>query len=138
DKSFEVAEGGLSDGESLIVCFGNPTRNTGAFYRAVFGSQRERWTSWTIDARTCAFPNKQLIEQYITDYGEDSDFVRVRVRGLPPNADEMQWIDQARIVQAQRNQSYVLHDEPLIAGVDVSGGGSAMTVCMFRQGLDAR
>jgi hypothetical protein len=27
-------------------------------------------------------------------YGEDSDFVRVRVRGLPPNADELQYIDR--------------------------------------------
>jgi hypothetical protein len=138
DKIWEVAEGGLTDGESFIVCFGNPTRNSGAFHRAVFGAQRERWTTWIIDARTCAFPNKELIQQFIDDYGEDSDFVRVRVRGLPPNADELQYIDQTRIVQAQRNQSYVLQHEPLIAGVDVSGGGAAWTVCMFRRGFDAR
>jgi hypothetical protein len=29
----------------------------------------------------------------LDDYGEDSDFFRVRVRGLPPTADELQYID---------------------------------------------
>ena len=29
-------------------------------------------------------PNKELIQEWIETYGEDSDFVRVRVRGLPP------------------------------------------------------
>ena len=33
----------------------------------------------------------------IETYGVDSDFVRVRVRGLPPTADELQFIDRERI-----------------------------------------
>jgi hypothetical protein len=32
----------------------------------------------------------------------------------------------------------VLHDEPLIAGFDVSGGGAAWNVIRFRRGLDGR
>jgi hypothetical protein len=32
----------------------------------------------------------------------------------------------------------VLHDEPLIAGIDVSGGGAAWNVIRFRRGLDGR
>ena len=31
-------------------------------------------------------PNKALIQEWIGIYGEDSDFVRVRVRGLPPRS----------------------------------------------------
>jgi hypothetical protein len=31
DAIFEVAEGGLSDGEPMIFLFGNPTRSTGKF-----------------------------------------------------------------------------------------------------------
>ena len=34
---------GLVDGEPMIFAFGNPTRNTGAFYQACFGNKRHRW-----------------------------------------------------------------------------------------------
>lgn len=135
---WEVAEGGLTDGEPFIFAFGNPTRNTGAFHEAVFGAKRDRWASHIIDSRTCKFANKELIAEWIEDYGEDSDFVKVRVRGLPPNADESQYIELERIQGAQQRAVMNIGDEPLIAGVDVSGGGAAWTVCRFRKGLDAR
>jgi hypothetical protein len=138
DKIHEVEEGGLTDGEPFQFLFGNPTRNTGAFHKACFGSLRDRYLVKIIDSRTSRFTNKNQIQQWAEDYGEDSDFFRVRVRGLPPNADELQFIDHGRIAAAQANVAQVFADEPLIAGVDVSGGGSAMTVCRFRRGFDAR
>jgi hypothetical protein len=138
DKIFEVAEGGLTDGEPMIFGFGNPTRSTGKFYRITFGSERERWLHRSIDSRNCALPNKRQIAEWIEDYGEDSDFVRVRVRGLPPNADELQYIDRARVDEARQREVWALDDEPLIAGFDVSGGGSAWNVIRFRKGLNGR
>jgi hypothetical protein len=138
DEIFAAAEGGLTDGEPMMFLFGNPTRNVGKFHRVVFGSDHDRWTTRVIDARTCKMPNQTFIQEWLEDHGEDGDFFRVEVRGLPPNADAYQYIDEARITQAQTNAVYTIGDEPLIAGVDVSGGGASMTVCMFRQGLDAR
>ncbi len=138
DKIWNVAYGGLTDGEPMFLALGNPTRNTGEFHRVCFGSGRDRWQTMVIDSRESKFSNKDLIQEWANDYGEDSDFFRVRVRGLPPSASELQYIDQTRIGLAQTNQVYTIGDEPLVCGVDVSGGGSAMTVCMFRQGLDAR
>ena len=139
DTIFEVAEGGLTDGEPMIFLFGNPTRSTGSFHRACFGSMRHRWDTRAIDSRECAFTNKEQIAEWVKDYGEDSDFVRVRVRGLPPSASDLQFIDQDRVWQAQtRETAIVLEDEPLIAGVDVSDGGAAWNVVRFRRGADAR
>lgn len=138
DKIFEVAEGGLTDGEPMIFLFGNPTRNTGKLYRAVFGSEQDRWNKGSIDSRDSGISNKVLIEQWKQDYGEDSDFFRVRVRGLAPSASELQFIDSDRIYAAQKRTAEPLPDDPLIAGVDVSGGGSAWTVCRFRRGVDAK
>lgn len=138
DKIWEVAEGGLTDGESMIFAYGNPTRRSGAFYRAVFGTDKDRWQHRSIDSRTSAFTNKKQIAEWAEVYGEDSDFFRVRVLGLPPSADELQFIDSARVLGAQKRQVEVLPDEPLIAGFDVSGGGSAWNVIRFRRGLDAR
>lgn len=136
DKIFEVAEGGLTDGEPMIFIFGNATRNSGKFYRATFGSERERWTPRSIDSRSCKFHNKALVAEWIQDYGEDSDFCRVRIFGKPPNASELQFIDNERIRAAQGRPVNPLPDEPLIAGFDVSGGGSAWNVIRFRRGQD--
>lgn len=137
DAIWEVAEGGLTD-EPLIMAVGNPTRNTGKFHEAAFGRQRGRWNTHVIDAEQCKLANHRLIEEWIQDYGEDSDFVRVRVRGLPPQASELQFIDNLRVWAAQKNAVVNGSRDPLIVGVDVSGGGSAWTVARFRRGLDAR
>ena len=83
-------------------------------------------------------PNKELLAEWIETYGVDSDFVRVRVRGLPPAADELQFIDRERIKEAQEREPQSLDDDPLICGVDVCGGGAAWNVAAFRRGGDAR
>jgi hypothetical protein len=36
--------------------------------------------------------NKEQIQRWIDDYGEDSDFVRVRVRGVFPRVDAESFI----------------------------------------------
>jgi hypothetical protein len=67
-------------------------------------------------------------------YPVDSDFVR----GLPPAADELQFIDRTRILEAQKRVADSLDDDPLICGVDVSGGGAAWNVIAYRRVTDAR
>lgn len=136
DKIWEVAEGGLTDGEPMFFAFGNPTRNSGKFYRITFGSDMARWKQRSIDSRTSARANKAQIAEWIEDYGIDSDFVKVRVLGLPPSASELQFIDQARVDAARKRVVETLPDEPLIAGFDVSGGGAAWNVIRFRRGSD--
>jgi len=139
-KIFQVAyEGGLTDGEPMMFAWGQMERNTGWFYEICFGNQAQYWNHRTVDSRTARFTNKELIERQIREYGEDSDIVRVRVFGLPPRASEFQFIDTGRVDAAKtRAVPGNLPGEPLICGVDVSGGGSAWNVCAFRRGLDAR
>src|SRR5271170_2574020 len=93
DKIWEVSEGALTDEGTEIIwlAFGNPTRNTGRF-RECFGRLRHRWNHGHIDSRQVEGTNKPLLEQWVRDYGEDSDFVRVRVRGVFPHAGSMQFI----------------------------------------------
>jgi len=138
DEIWEAAEGGLTDGEPMIFAWGNPTRNQGKFHRIVFGSDRNRWKQRVIDSRECRFTNKALIEEWVNDWGEDSDFVRVRVRGMAPRAGDFQFIDSERVWMAQKRPPQCFPDDPLIAGFDVSGGGAAWNVIAFRRGLDAR
>ena len=138
DVIYEVAQGGMTDGEPMWFLFGNPTRNSGAFYRACFGSDKHRWKVWCIDSRDSKLTNKKQIAEWIADYGEDSDFVRVRVRGLAPKASDAQFISAGAVYDAAKRSVYVLPDEPLVAGLDLARGGEDRTVLRFRRGLDAR
>jgi hypothetical protein len=138
DKIWETAAGGLSDGEPMWFAWGQMVRNTGQFYRVCFGSEAVRWNHRRVDSRTSRFTNKALIEQWISDYGIDSDYVKVRILGLPPSASELQYIDKGRVGLARARTRQALPDEPLIAGFDVSGGGKAWNVIRFRRGLDGR
>jgi hypothetical protein len=137
-KIWEVSAGGLTDGEPMHFAFGNPTRRDGAFYAACFGADRERWISRSIDSRTASFTNKELIREWQEQYGEDSDFFRVRVRGLPPRAGDLQFVDADRVYQAQNRALSGFRDDPVVLGCDVSRGGQAWSVIRFRKGLDAR
>jgi hypothetical protein len=138
DKIWEVAEGGLTDGHPMIFAFGNPTQSQGKFYRVCFGTERNRWTTRAIDSRESSLTNKKQIQEWIDDYGEDSDFVRVRVRGLPPAASDLQFIDSARVYESQRRAALYLADDPLVVGVDIARGGGDNNVFWFRRGHDAR
>jgi hypothetical protein len=138
DLIFKTAYGGLTDGEPMFFAWGQLVRNTGEFYQICCGNLKARWNHRRIDSRTSRFTNKPLIQQWIADHGEDSDFVKVRVFGLPPSASELQYIDKLRIDAARKRTVSALHDDPLIAGFDVSGGGKAWNVIRFRRGLDGK
>jgi len=136
NKVWETASGGLTDGEPMFFAWGQMVRNTGEFYRVCFGDKAARWNHRRVDGRTSRFTNKQLLAQWIADYGIDSDYVKVRVLGLPPSASELQYIDKARVDLARKRSQIALPDDPLIAGFDVSGGGRAWNVIRFRRGLN--
>ena len=138
DGVWDVALGGLTDGEPMFFCWGQPAKKSGRFYEVCFGRFRDRWNVRLIDSRKSRFTNKEYIAQLIADYGEDSDFVRVRVKGEAPRAGDLQFIDQDRIDAAKRRNVASFPDDPLVAGMDVSGGGQAWNVVWFRRGLDAR
>ena len=132
-----ASEGAMTDGEPMWFAFSNPTRRRGSFYDIVFGGH-SRWKSWVIDARTCRHPNKALIAEQLADWTEDSDRFRVRVRGIPPKAEDAQFIDSGRVLDAQKRKVVVLPDEPLVAGCDLAWGGADANVIRFRRGRDAR
>lgn len=134
---WDVAEGALTDEETeiLFLVFGNPTQNDTPF-AGCFGSQKHRWVTRHIDSRTVPGTNKEQIERWIEDFGEDSDFVRVRVRGEFPRAGGLQFIPQDLVAQARKRQC-----EPSgykIMSVDVARSGFNQTVVGTRHGPVAR
>lgn len=137
DAIWEVSEGALTDEDTEIIwcVFGNPTRNSGRF-RECFGRLKYRWNHVQIDSRDVPGTNKSQIQQWIDDYGEDSDFVRVRVKGVFPRAGDNQFIPADIVIDAAErklNRSIWGQAHKFI-GVDVARFGSDQSVILRRQG----
>lgn len=139
EKIYEVAQGGLTDGEPMWFLFGNPTRNTG-FFRQTFAKLKHRWNQKQIDSRDVKGTNKKLFEKWIQDYGVDSDFVRVRVRGIFPRASVTQMIpgDLVQAAMGKHLRADQYNFAPKILGVDVAWEGDDRSTIWFRQGLYAK
>ncbi len=138
DSIYEVTEGALTDEntEILWLCCGNPTRNTGRFHE-FFGRLAHRWFHRQIDCRDVEGINKTQIAQWQDDYGEDSDFFRVRVRGQFPKSGTNQFISSEVIHVASQREPVPTLSDPIVIGVDVARFGDDETVIKARRGLDA-
>jgi hypothetical protein len=139
DRIWDVAQGALTDesAEILWTVFGNYTRNTGRFHEC-FGAQKHRWLTRQIDSRKVEGINTSQIKEWVDDYGEDSDFVRVRVRGVAPRSGTSQFISSQSITQASKRLPIYDPYSPLIIGVDVARFGEDQSVIQVRRGRDAR
>ncbi len=136
DSIWEVAEGAMTTPGAIWAVFGNPTRNTGRF-RECFHKYRHRWTRFKIDSREAKKADNQWAEKAIEDYGEDSDFVRVRVKGEFPRAASNQLIPED-IVDAACGRKLGDHQysfAPVVFGVDVARYGDDASTVFKRQGL---
>jgi hypothetical protein len=133
---WETAEGAMTTKGAIWLVLGNPTRNSGRFYEC-FGRYKHRWITRQIDSRQAKKANKAQLDQWVSDYGEDSDFVRVRVRGVFPRAGSNQLIS-SEAVSAARGKHIIeqafIH-APKIMALDVARHGDDQSALAIRQGL---
>lgn len=135
DAIWTVTEGAMTDPRSIWLVCGNPTRNTGRF-KECFTSDARRWTTRHIDSRTCKMTNKAELEEWVKTYGEDSDFVKVRIKGEFPRSGMMQFIPSDIVERAMLSdmpfESWCL--VPIVIGVDVARYGEDRSAICLRQG----
>lgn len=136
---WETTEGAMTDADTEIIwcAFGNPTRPNGRFYDC-FHKHRKFWQVKQIDSRTVRISNKKQLQDWIDQYGEDSDFVKSRVKGVFPDAGTDQLISR-KLVDGARAAGKVINPEtykdmPVIFGVDPAWWGDDLLVVMKRQG----
>jgi hypothetical protein len=141
DVIHEVTEGAMTDAHTQIVwvMFGNPTKNTGRFRQtAPDGKFGHRWNFEALDSRTVRRTNKTQIAEWVSDYGEDSDFVRVRVKGTFPRADAVAFIPYESVREAMVRELAEVNESDVVLGVDVARFGDDKSVIYPRKGRDAR
>lgn len=135
DPVWEVAEGALTDQDTEIIwaVFGNPTQAAGRF-RECFGRRRHRWLTRHVDSRESGLTSKEQIARWIEDYGEDSDFIRVRVKGEFPRSSSRQFIGTDLVDAARLRVCPTDPEAPRVMGVDVARFGDDQSVVLTRQG----
>lgn len=135
-KIWETIEGALTTGKCFFFAFGNPVEPEGGFFD-VCNQFAHRWNIETLDARSVSFANLKEIQAWIEDHGDDSDFVRVRVKGEFPRTSMNQFIDYDRVAAARKREidwRDVPRSSPRLMGVDVARQGGDRNVITFRQG----
>lgn len=135
DKIWEVIEGALTDQntEIILIVQGNPTRPTGRFFDT-HNRLAHRWRHRKIDSRGVEGTNKAQLNQWVDDYGVDSDFVRVRVRGEFPKSATNQLIPLDVIERATQIDTSPQVTDPLVFGIDVARFGDDESVLYTRKG----
>lgn len=140
DIIYDTAEGATTDADTQIIWLvaGNPTQNTGRFKEVIEGKFRHLWRRRQIDSRTCKRTDKKRLAEWAETWGEDSDFVRVRVRGMFPRAGSLQFIPSDLVEGAKKRPVIYMPYEPLVAGLDIARYGDDKSVLRARRGRDAR
>jgi hypothetical protein len=137
DVIWEVASGAMLEPGAFWLAFGNPTRSIGRFKECFPGGKfAHRWKHTKVDSRDVRRSNKEQIRQWIEDYGEDSDFVRVRVKGIFPRAGSTQFIPEDIVDMAMNAQMVPgsFDYAPVLIGVDVARYGDDRSTILVRQG----
>lgn len=130
---FEPLEGGLTDPLSMIILLFNPTKRDG-FAMETHRRNREQWVPLHWDGEVLAAEkrqpenygrfawfNEEVQESHAKKYGKDSDFYRVRVKGLPPNQSGDMLISFESAMAAQSRVLETLDTDPLVIAADVGG-----------------
>lgn len=146
DALFQALDGNLAGG-GVLAAAGNPTQLTGWFFDA-FHSKREHWSTLTISSEetpNCtgeepAIPglaDPAFIEKRRAEYGEDSPFYRVRVKGLFPGTSSNAVIGLDDITAAQKRYTLNIgtYDPQLDLGVDVARFGDDDSAVTPRRGV---
>lgn len=134
---FDTLLGTLSSGETSFILVSNPVRASGSFYDLFQkGEDSSKWDLLTFDSYGSPNVDEEWIKEVIEYYGEDSDFVRMRVNGLFPVLDSAQFISTTSVEEATTRiltpMEYVHF--PRVLGVDVARFGNDASVIVDRQG----
>lgn len=87
DPIMEAILGTLSGENNKLLLCGNPTRTSGTFFDA-FNADRAIYKCHTVSSADSPRTNKDNIKSLIRKYGEDSNVVRVRVKGEFPKQED--------------------------------------------------
>jgi hypothetical protein len=142
DIVWQTAEGSNTDTYTEIIHHvnGNGTRNNGRFAEITYLKPElmKLWNPVAVDCRTVEGANMGLFEEWIREYGEDSDFCRAHIFGKLVRSSALQFILGEFLEAAESRWVEWQPDDPLVGAIDPARGGDDTAVIRFRYGVDMR
>ncbi len=130
---FESAAGSMSGHNATTILIGNPTRNTGLFFRTHHQLKGD-WKTMHVSCVDIPLVSSDFVEQIKSTYGENSNAFRVRVLGEFALRDDDSLI-AADLVDSAMSRDVALDPQAdLIFGCDIARYGSDRSVICKRRG----
>ena len=130
---FEAAAGSMSGHAATTILIGNPTRNTGLFFKTHHQLSSD-WRTMHVSCLDNRLVSRDFVNQIASTYGEGSNAYRVRVLGEFALKDDDSLIP-AELVDAAMDRDIGINPvEPVLYGIDVARFGDDRTVICKRQG----
>ncbi len=111
---------------------GNPTRRSGYFFDA-FHRSAAHWATMKVASHESSRCNLEELAQWKEEYGEDSNFYRVRALGEFPTAEDGVIIP-LYLLEAARDRDVAQVPSEEVWGLDVSGSGADLCALAKRCG----
>lgn len=129
---FETAQGSMSTRGAKTIMTGNPTRLSGYFFDA-WHKNRQYWKTIKVGMEESTRHDPKTLQRWREQYGEDSNFFRVRALGEFPTAEDDVIIPLYMLESAiDRDVKQVESEE--VWGLDVSRGGVDLCALAKRRG----
>lgn len=132
DSIYDVSDATMTDPDSFQFVFANPVRKRGRFYE-LFTRFAHRWLTMTVDIRRAKAANQAKILRDIEDWGEDSDYVRINIKGEFPTQDADTLIPLPLIEAARTREVTECERYRPIWGVDPARFGDDRTAKVSRR-----
>lgn len=135
DSVFKPLESTQTDKVNVTILIWNPVVRSGYAYNTHFGKEWEQWVRPHWDAEKSDRPGLKIaIANAEAKYGRDSNYFRIHINGLPPEAEEGTLIPFDWIYRAVGRELPDRKNAPYILGIDVAGQGTNKSVIVVRKG----
>jgi phage terminase large subunit len=130
---FEAAAGSMSGHSACTILIGNPTRNSGLFYRTHHELASD-WDTMHVSCLDIPLVSRDFVEQIKATYGEGSNAFRIRVLGEFAVADNDTLI-AAELVDAAMSRDVIADvSDGMVYGLDVARFGTDRSALCKRKG----
>jgi phage terminase large subunit len=130
---FEAAAGSMSGHSACTILIGNPTRNSGLFYRTHHELSSD-WDTMHVSCLDIPLVSKDFVSQIKATYGEGSNAFRIRVLGEFAVADNDTLIAAELVDAAMGRDVPVDVSDGMIYGLDVARFGTDRSALCKRKG----
>ena len=133
ERVYEAAGGSMSSPGAITMLIGNPTRDSGFFWRT-HTLERDRWKCLTVSSEQSKRVDAGYVVEMRDRYGPESNAYRIRVLGEFPRGSDDTYIP-GELVDAAMARDVVLDTSaPEVWGLDVARFGQDASVLIKRRG----